>query len=192
MISAFPTSDFEIVGQDGVSKGKVKGVYSSNMIMVQDAKANLTTGDELRRTIPNGTEEAFEVVDPVFYSGMSGLAPHFQVKIKRKGAFQPGTGGNYTINVSGNNSRVNLHSVDQSTNTVNDHRIFADLRSAIEAQVSDNGTRQTLLSAVDDMAHSANDKPTLQNAYQKFIASAANHMTVIAPFLPALSQMLIG
>jgi len=28
--------------------------------------------------------------------------------------------------------------------------------------------------------------------YQNFIASAANHMTVLAPFIPALTQMLAG
>ena len=36
----------------------------------------------------------------------------------------------------------------------------------------------------------AGTKQTFTGAYQKLISLAANHMTLLAPFLPALTQIL--
>ncbi|WP_430250638.1 hypothetical protein [Neorhizobium sp. DAR64860/K0K1] len=190
MFDDFPKSDFHIVGSDGMPKGSVKGIYSAKSITVFDATARIESGDELRRKIPNGTEEAFEVLDPQFHEEFGGIPAHFQVKINRKGAFQPGTGGNYTIQMNGHNARFNLHSTDNSTNTVNDNRVFTELKTAISEHITDNTARASLLKSVDEMSAAKADKPSFLAAYQRFIAGAAEHMTVIAPFLPALAPML--
>ncbi|SFB10799.1 hypothetical protein SAMN03159496_01906 [Rhizobium sp. NFR07] len=190
MFSGFPKSVFEIIDANGQHKGTVPGVYSSDMIAIDDASASLVVGDELRRKLPNGTEEAFEIIDPVFYDGGRMIPAHFQVKIRRKGAFNPGTGGNYTIHVSGSNARVNLNSTDNSSNIVNNNRVFSELRAAISEHVSDDSARVLLLNSVDDMDAAKADKPNFLNAYQHFIATAADHITVVAPFLPALAPLL--
>ncbi len=87
--------------------------------------------------------------------------------------------GNYNIHVSGPNSRVNLHSTDQSINT------------AVEGRVQNNEELQRLKKLLDDLA-AAKDKKTFGTAYQAFIASAADHITIITPFLPSLTDMLRG
>lgn len=189
MFNEFPQSDFQIIAPGGESKGSVKGIYSKDKIVIPDATAPIAVGDELRRTIPSGAEETFEVIDPVYHQGFGGIPSHFQVAIRRKGAFDPGKGGNYTINVSGSNSRVNIGSTDNSTNTHTDNRVFTDLRTAISAQVSDPSERKLLLRGVDDMESNAGDKAGFAGAYQRFISSAADHMTVISPFLPALATV---
>ena len=130
------------------------------------------------------------MVDPQYQAGFGGISPHYQVQIKRKGAFPAGTGGNYTVHVAGPNARVNLHSTDKSTNIVIDNRVFADLRAVISEKVPDERARLSLLNSVDDMAAAKNDKPGFLSAYQRFISNAAEHMTVIAPFLPALAPFL--
>lgn len=190
MLSSFPKSTFRILDAQGRPKAVVQGVYTSNMIAVDDVSANLVAGDELRRALPNGTEEAFEVLDPVFYDGGNMIPPHYQVKIRRKGAFNPGTGGNYTIHVSGHNARLSINSTDNSTNTVIDNRLFAELRSAITEKVHDEAIRVAMLTCVDDMDASSRDERGFVTAYQRFIASAADHMTIVAPFLPALAAYL--
>lgn len=43
--------------------------------------------------------------------------------------------------------------------------------------------------AVDEL-EACSDRPERMNAYQKLIAAAANHMTILAPFLPALAALL--
>ncbi|WP_319320748.1 hypothetical protein [Shinella sp.] len=189
-LSNIPKSEFEIIGQDGQPKGLVQAVYSSSMIAVFDPMASIVVGDEMRRVITNGSEEAFEVVDPVFYEGGAGIPAHFQVKIRRKGTFPPGSGGNYSIQVSGNNARVNVHSIDKSTNIINDARIFNELRTAIAAEVPAGILQRNLIQAVEEMSASTSDRPSFLAAYQKFISSAADHMTVVAPFLPALAAFI--
>ncbi len=190
MFDDLPKSEFEIVGSDGSSKGVVKGIYSAKQITIFDEQADLAAGYELRRKIPNGSEEAFEVLDPVFQQAFHGIPAHFQVSIRRKGSFSAGTGGNYTVHVNGTNSRVNIHSIDNSTNIVNDNGIFADLKNVISTRVNDSTDREALLKRVDDMQRSTDNKSGFLDAYQKFIANAASHMGVIAPFLPALAKLM--
>lgn len=187
MFEHFPKSKFEIVDGLGNRKGTVEGIANPENIIIPDARAPISMGDELRRLIPNGIEEVFEVIDPQFQPQFHDIAAHFQVKVRKKGLFDKGTGGNYTINVSGNNPRVNLGSTDNSVNTVNDHRVFNNLRDSITRNVTEGSARNELLNAVDIMENGKNDKDSFLSGYQRLISSAANHMTVIAPFLPALA-----
>ncbi len=125
MFSAFPQSDLKIVSSDGEVRSIEKGILDSKLATIPNKNAVIHVGDEIRRKLPNGTEETFEVVDPVYYEGLGGaIPPHYQVKIRRKGAFPSGTGGPSTFNVSGQNSRVNIGSVDRSTNLAASGDVF--------------------------------------------------------------------
>jgi hypothetical protein len=190
MFGSFPQEDFEVVSAEGESRGKVKGIFSSKSIAIPNADAVIMVGDELRRRIQNGTEEVYEVVDPVFYAKHHTIPAHFQVKIRRKGIFEPGRGGNYTIHVAGANSRVNINSSDRSQNIVSDNRLFQDMRTAIAAHVAETEERAMLLSKIDALEAAGSDNAAFLQRYQDLMANAANHMTVLAPFLPMLAQML--
>jgi hypothetical protein len=191
MFGSFPQSDIDIVAPDGTVRHRTKAIIDSKMATIPDPSIVIEPGDEIRRRIPSGVEEAFEVVDPVFYESHGGAIPaHYQVKIRRKGTFPKGTGGNYTFNVSGPNARVNFNSQDYSQNIVSDRSVFGELRAAIENGVPDPTEKDQLKQLVAKMEEASDDRGAFMRAYQSFIASAANHATVIGPFLPALSQML--
>lgn len=187
----FPHSDLDLVGKDGAVRGRSSGIVTSKGITIWDETLVIASGDELRRTLPNGTDETYEVIDPVFQQAWEGIPAHFQVEVRKKGTFAHGTGGNYSITVTGQNSRVNVGSHDQSVNIAVDNGTFDRLRQALTDQVADEAERAKLLAAVADMER-ARGKEDLAPAYQRFIASAANHMSVISPFLPALGQMFGG
>lgn len=95
------------------------------------------------------------------------------------------------ITITGDNARVNIHSTDNSTNTVNSDTLFREMRKAIKSQVESETKQVELLAAVNDM-ESSKGKPEFLPAYQNFIAAAANHVTVFAPFLAPLAKMLSG
>ena len=97
--------------------------------------------------------------------------------------------GGQTIHVSGPNSRVNIQSTDQSTNTVVTGDIFNDVRKALDNGVQDEAQRTELKQLLDDL-EAAKDRKNFTARYQAFIGSAANHMTVIAPFLTPLAGLL--
>ena len=90
--------------------------------------------------------------------------------------------------VNGANGRVNINSTDNSRNVVGDNAVFNELNEAIRAYVASD-QQSDLIKLVEDMRENQGTEGFL-GAYQKFITSAATHMSVIAPFLPALTSML--
>jgi hypothetical protein len=96
----------------------------------------------------------------------------------------------HTINVSGPNARVNLQSTDRSTNAVvSGNSVFNQLHQAVNDGVADEGERVRLNTLISEM-EKAIDQKSFTAGYQAFITSAANHMTILTPMLPALTQLI--
>lgn len=95
-----------------------------------------------------------------------------------------------TIHVSGINARINIGSTDNSTNsyTSNTTAIFERLREAVADHVPAE-QRPELLNHIDRM-EKAVETPNFISRYNEFIQSAANHIAVFGPMLPALSALL--
>jgi len=80
--------------------------------------------------------------------------------------------------------------MDNSTNIVSrsSDRLFVELQEtarSIEAATIRDDVRTRI-----KKMEAARESGGFLQAYQGFIASAANHMTLFAPFLPLLTQML--
>jgi ATP-dependent protease HslVU (ClpYQ) ATPase subunit len=91
-------------------------------------------------------------------------------------------------NLTGDNARLYFDSVDNSNNVVkksNDH-LFQALREEIIAKIDNN---RILLQLVDEMKQSVGTS-TFQQKYISFISSAADHISVISSFIPALTKFL--
>ena len=105
-----------------------------------------------------------------------------------------GTSVSQTFNVNGINARINIGSTDNSTNVVHVIAQFSEARKAIEAGISDSIERAEILKRLDKLEQ-ATDRKSASESYEAFITAAASHMTLIAPFLPALAnwvRCLIG
>jgi hypothetical protein len=94
-------------------------------------------------------------------------------------------------NISGRNARVNIHSTDNSNNQVveNSEKVFSELAEALRQNVDPNDARDKLITLVEEMRRGTR-VGTFREKYREFIAAAADHITIVAPFLPALSQLL--
>lgn len=114
-----PAEDMEVVAPGGEIRGTVKAHFAGNVIIVPDKMADVRTGDEMRRRLPNGNDDVFVVTEPTFFN-TRGMAPHYQIKFRRAGTEPHHKGGNFTINVTGTNSRVNINSIDNSINITSD------------------------------------------------------------------------
>lgn len=176
-----------VVAPDGLIRWKGPGYFSGTKVIVDDVSADVQIGDEVRRRLPNGNDDTWMVEDTRYFD-TGGFPAHYQVHLKRKGTFAPGTGG-YLISVTGNNARVNIHSTDNSVNSVVSHTLFADMRRAIEDGITDEGKKRDLIEKVNE-AEQAVGTPGYLRAYQAIISTAADHLGVITPFLPALTQLL--
>lgn len=93
-----------------------------------------------------------------------------------------------TGDASGPNSRFNLSSTDHSSNVNNETDLFAALLAAVQ-KINDDHEREVVVTAVTTM-QKEQGLPGFVGAYQRFITTAANHMTIVAPFLPQLTALL--
>ena len=94
-----------------------------------------------------------------------------------------------TYNLHGSNPRININSQDHSINIDNSKIVFDEIRKKIETEISDQELKKQLSVKVAEMEQSLGQKAFGQK-YSNFVACAANHMTVFAPLLPALTQFL--
>lgn len=99
--------------------------------------------------------------------------------------------GGDTFNISTVSGKVNVNSEDNSTNvSINvEGNIFGEIADAIKsADIADN-EKEKLISEVFELEKSVGDDSFIPK-YKSFLQTAANHMTILAPFIPALSRFL--
>lgn len=125
--------------------------------------------------------------------GISGEGMSFSMEEKERASTSSITiHGNVTSlhsgDISGHQNRVVIDSIDASQNQVEIETVFENLRTAIDDQIEAEEDRTALLAAVDRLRETQ-QTPGYAGAYQNFIERAAPHVTVIAPFLPALGQL---
>jgi hypothetical protein len=84
-----------------------------------------------------------------------------------------------------------VNSTDNSTNvvTISQDQIFAKLRHEITTQVPSGDEQRNILDRLSAL-EKAQNSPTFAERYTDLISVAANHMTLLAPFLPALTEMM--
>jgi hypothetical protein len=74
--------------------------------------------------------------------------------------------------------------------SVSNDRTFVQIREAAQS-IADELERTNILSRLDEL-ESARGPAGFVVAYQNFISTVANYMTIFGPFIPALTQMLPG
>jgi hypothetical protein len=153
-------------------------------------------GDTILRHLPGDRIEEYRVIDSGFSPEFHGIPAHYECEVEKTTALRPSSNQDsvvYNVTISGTNSRFNLHSYDLSTNLVDvdPDRLFKELRGAVARDVEDEIKQQEILRQVSELKKTRGT-PQFVEVYQQFISSTADHMTIIAPFIPALTQMLSG
>ncbi len=108
-----------------------------------------------------------------------------------RGATPTVMGAGTVINVHGSpQAHVNLQSTDASVSVLDAQAqvVFEDLRRVVRAQLPDPERAQL----IDRIAalEAVKGKAGFLERYKEFMELAAAHITVIGPFLPALTQWL--
>lgn len=117
MLREFNKDRIALVKSDGrVVREDIPALVTGKTVFTSDQTLPLEVGDHLLRKLPNGLVEDYEVVDPKFYN--VGEDSHFQIDVRKAGLpkQQATIIHGITNNFTGANSRVNINSVDKSTN----------------------------------------------------------------------------
>lgn len=179
-----------IKANGAVNLKEYKCNISKGLIQTFDLSIDVTEGDHIERVLPNGKSERYIVLDSQYNAGLPPIPPFYKFVVRNVNSLtnqilpQPTTN---IYHLNGNNSRVLHDSIDNSNNTVNvtEQKLFNELRSIIEANV----LNQELIPLVNEM-ESSSGTAGFSVKYNAFIQAAANHMTLFAPFIPALTSLL--
>lgn len=177
-----------IVKQDGKRFENVRALVQRGKIITDQIKIPIEPGDHVIRKTRAGVEESFIVDDPGFLEG--GELSHYEMKVQKTGEpVSPDPKPMIYYNVTGANTRININSVDGSTNVVNagPEKLFAELRDAIAGIAEQD--RATLLQKTDELEDSVGHN-SFPSKYAEFVALAANHISILSPFIPALAQLI--
>ncbi|WP_059414314.1 hypothetical protein [Cupriavidus basilensis] len=134
-----PFSDLEtdrisIVKADGQRFDGLKASVQGSKIFMTGSKPLVEPGDMIVCARSNGSEESYRVLDPGFHEDFHGIPAGYQMSVQKLGVLpKPGAPGNTTYNFHGANSRVNVQSVDNSTNVAG---IDPTLQAALQHLVS--------------------------------------------------------
>jgi hypothetical protein len=98
--------------------------------------------------------------------------------------------GPLTIHVFGQNNRLNVGSVDNSSNVIASSQttVFEQARKTIAEQI-DGEAKTALLAKLDELQKAANT-PSYPARYKEFMQTAADHVAVLGPIVTALAALL--
>ena len=182
-----------VVSKDGSRRENIRALVQPKKILIDDATIPIAIGDRIERKLPSGQLEFFVIKDVHLWQGRGSIQSFYEITYKREGA-QESHRRRDMLNLHISNSpqaRINLHSSDQSVN-VSDRQsdaIFGEIRKCLMESLVDSPDLDTLLTKLGDMEQSL-EKGDFKSAYKEFVAAAANHMTILGPFLPGLAQLL--
>ena len=186
-----------LVKKDGQRFENLSASVQPGLIFTDNPKIPIEDGDQFERQLPSGIVDVFTVVDSGFQQGLHSIPAHYQSKVRKNTAEsprspRPAAEPQVVYNLIGPNARVNIQSSDSSTNVVSVESavLFDDLRKTIRESSLDSTVEQQLIQNVEAMQSAVGTKKFAEH-YGEFIAAAADHMTLVAPFLPALAQMLL-
>jgi hypothetical protein len=127
--------------------------------------------------------------------GILGEGVSFTMEEKKKAAeatpnVQINNYGHYHQgDVSGDQNRTVIGGDDNSSNQQS-LNLFAEVRNAVETNVH-GSDREVLLELIDRM-DATKHTPSFREAYDQFLLAAATYMTILGPFIPALTSYISG
>ena len=190
MLASFPTEKVKLIKQDSTVIENIEALVDKDHFFIDDASIDIEEGDIFQRDLPTGKCENYLVLDRGFYRAMGGIPAHYQVSVQKQTSI-PKIGNEKVVNNYniGSAEKININSTDNSVTyniTENDKALMETLKML--AKELDNS--EAIINSIEEMKDNVGKKG-FADKYNTFIQNVANHMTIFAPFIPALTQLLI-
>jgi hypothetical protein len=187
----FPSENVTLIKNNGERYENVEAIVQSDMILTEDTSLLIEEDDTIIRKLPNGLVDKYKVLDKGFQNAFSSMPAHYQIKVQKLTGNGKSSKDRKTVYNLGDNSRININSDDSSINIINTEstNLFAEIKSTVKNEVEDIAEREKLLDKIEELEKAQNSSSFSQK-YAEFMAIAANHATILAPFFHALGQLL--
>lgn len=188
MLKGFPTDKVKLIKSSGEEIFNIDALVDKDKIFIDDGKLLIEEGDIIQRKLPNGLVEDFEVLNRGFYKGMGSIPDHYQTEVRKKFKNISKESINITYNINNESGKVNIRAVDNSINIQlsKDEESLFDTLEQIALNIENN---ENIKANIYNMKINLG-KPVFVAKYNEFIQSVANHMTIFAPCIPALTKFL--
>jgi hypothetical protein len=181
-----------LLKKNGERYDEIKTSVQKDKIFTNRVDIPIEEGDIFERKLPNGLVERYLILDAGYHTGFGNIKAHYQSSVRKETKIDPpSTLPQAVYNLIGPNARVNIHSMDASNNVVdiNQGELFNELILSLQKNIDNRDLKENLTRKVAELQQ-AQGTADFVVKYREFITMAANHMTIISPFIPALSQML--
>ena len=189
-LSLFANDTIKLIKKDGSEIENIKAQVQPKVILVYDISICFDEGDIITRELPNKKVEYYRIVNPIYDNGFKSIPPFYKLEVEKTTALPktktPSVKIINNINAS-EGSKVLVAAVDNSVNiTSQDLSVFDELIEAVKKIQNSN----EMIAKIEQMKASVHDKESYRQKYCDLIQIAAAHMTIIAPFIPALTKFL--
>jgi hypothetical protein len=166
----------------------IKAAVQSEEISILQSEPFIEPNDLILRSMSNGGEETFVVLDPGFHEGLGPIPAGYRAKVRKLGLPEAKNAvQSITYHVTGSNARINNHSVDNSTNLVYDNggevaRLLSELRSAVNVArlpPADRSEALEIIEGVESQFAGGNPKRSVVRAMLNALPDVATVATAI-------------
>lgn len=183
----FPTEEIEIFDEYGKYIANVKGFFGKEYLTITDVSIPIVEGQYIIRKLPNGVNEKYEIINSKYNKGNEDICDFYKLTLKKSTIKNKET--KTIINNIYNCEKVNVDSIDNSVNIKlnnSEELILNEIKKILDSIQENNKEEKELF---DEMCKNIGKKTFLEK-YQLFIASMADHITVLTPFIPFLTSLI--
>ena len=176
----FPTEEIEIFDEYGKYIANVKGFFGKEYLTITDVSIPIVEGQYIIRKLPNGVNEKYEIINSKYNKGNENVCDFYKLTLKKSTIKNKET--KTIINNIYNCEKVNVDSIDNSVNIKlnnSEELILNEIKKILDS----------IQELFDEMCKNIGKKTFLEK-YQLFIASMADHITVLTPFIPFLTSLI--
>lgn len=192
--------EYELI-RDGMVRCKIKGLPNHESGTRRPyigfyANTDIQEDDSLKSCISGEMffieEVRSQVIKNKVFQVQAFYLTEFQLK-KNQQNRHISNGSNIIYNLNGINSKVNYQSTDHSVNqiTTSESDIFNEIKKILEDSLN-NATEMKVMTGLLDEMKAKQNTVEFNSLYTRFISTASDHLSLISPFLPALSKMIQG
>lgn len=174
--------------KNGEEYKDIPSLVDTKKVFTNSVEIPFEEGDYLCRTLPNGLEESYLIIQAHYYDGIGGIPSNYQIEVRkttREEFSNFKTVNNY--NISSNSGKININSTDNSTTYNNLDDLFKELHSVANS-IEDSDVN--IHELINDMKENVGKQGYIDK-YKSFIQNMANHMVLFTPFIPALTNLLV-
>lgn len=180
-----------LLKKDGTKISGLKASVQRNKIYMDAGKLLIEPEDLIQRTMSNGGEETYRVIDPGFYEAFHGIPANYQMVVQKLGLPEAKQAvQNITYNITGSNARINQNSVNNSTNVIQIDTAAQAHVGALRAEIGrlnlsteDKASALEIVDTVEEQLKSGSPKKSVVSALLNTLPTAANIATIAAAIM---------